>query len=47
VVQPAFAIGAEAAELLLRRIQGTEDSQSSTVRLPARLEVRASSGPRC
>ena len=47
VVQPAYEIGAEAAQILLRRIEGTQRGESSTVRLPARLEVRASSGARC
>ena len=46
VVQPAYEIGFKAAEILLRRIEGTENGESATVRLPARLEVRASSGAR-
>jgi LacI family transcriptional regulator len=44
VVQPAYDIGFRAAELLLDRINGTADAAPITVRLPAHLEVRASSG---
>jgi LacI family transcriptional regulator len=43
VVQPAYDIGFRAAEMLLDRINGTADEKTVTVRLPARLEVRASS----
>jgi LacI family transcriptional regulator len=46
IVQPAYEIGSKAAEILLRRIEGTQEGESETVRLPARLEVRASSGAR-
>jgi LacI family transcriptional regulator len=43
VVQPAFDIGYRAAEILLERIQGTAQDKPVTLRLPARLMVRASS----
>lgn len=45
VVQPAYDIGFQAAEILLQRIEGGAASDESvTVRLPAKLLVRASSG---
>jgi LacI family transcriptional regulator len=43
VVQPAYDIGFRAAEILLDRINDGSDSATTTVRLPAYLEVRASS----
>jgi DNA-binding LacI/PurR family transcriptional regulator len=43
VVQPAYDIGFRAAEILVDRIEGGGRSESITLRLPARLEVRASS----
>jgi DNA-binding LacI/PurR family transcriptional regulator len=45
IVQPAYDIGFRAAEILLERIEG-EGTQAppATVRLPATLKVRASSG---
>ena len=46
VVQPAYEIGFKAAEILLQRIEGTEKGEPVTVRLPARLVVRASSRKR-
>src|SRR5262249_55505883 len=46
VVQPAYEIGYRAAEILLDRINGDDREDAVTVRLPAQLEVRASSGPR-
>lgn len=46
VVQPAYDIGFRAAEILLDRINGDAQSEAVTVRLPARLAVRASSA-RC
>jgi DNA-binding LacI/PurR family transcriptional regulator len=46
IVQPAYEIGYRAAEILLDRINGDDREDTVTVRLPARLEVRASSGPR-
>jgi DNA-binding LacI/PurR family transcriptional regulator len=48
IVQPAYEIGYQAAEILLRRIdQGKEPEGVYTVRLPATLKVRAtSSNPR-
>jgi len=46
VVQPAYDIGFRAAEILLGRIDGTAESGTITLRLPARLEVRASSARR-
>jgi DNA-binding LacI/PurR family transcriptional regulator len=46
VVQPAYEIGFKAAEILLKRIEGTEKGEPVTVRLPARLVVRASSKKR-
>lgn len=46
VVQPAYDIGFRAAEILLDRINGDGDGDAMTLRLPARLEVRASSGRR-
>jgi len=46
VVQPAYDIGFRAAQILLRRIEeGAHGEESATVRLPAKLLVRASSGP--
>ena len=46
VVQPACDIGFRAAEILLDRINGSAGEEAITIRLPARLEVRASSGRR-
>lgn len=46
VVQPAYEIGFKAAEMLLARIEGTQNGEAVTVRLPARLVVRASSKAR-
>ncbi|HKE24188.1 MAG TPA: LacI family DNA-binding transcriptional regulator [Bryobacteraceae bacterium] len=43
VVQPAYDIGYRAAEILLDRIHEGCDSATTTLRLPAHLEVRASS----
>lgn len=43
VVQPAYDIGFRAAEILLDRIKGTAQSETITLRLPAHLEIRASS----
>lgn len=43
VVQPAYEIGFRAAEILLGRIEGTQSGDPVTVRLPAKLAVRASS----
>jgi LacI family transcriptional regulator len=43
VVQPAYDIGSRAAEILLDRINGTAPADPITLRLPAHLEVRASS----
>lgn len=45
IVQPAYDIGSRAAEILLDRINGTAPEGTVTVRLPAYLKVRASSGP--
>ena len=45
VVQPAYDIGYRAAEILLDRIKGAAPADPMTVRLPAHMEVRASSGP--
>ena len=45
VVQPAYDIGFRAARILLQRIEeGAAGGESVTVRLPAKLMVRASSG---
>jgi DNA-binding LacI/PurR family transcriptional regulator len=45
VVQPALDIGFRAAQILLQRIEeGAAGEESMTVRLPAKLLVRASSG---
>jgi DNA-binding LacI/PurR family transcriptional regulator len=45
VVQPAYDIGFRAAQILLERIQnGNGEGQSFTVRLPATLRIRDSSG---
>jgi DNA-binding LacI/PurR family transcriptional regulator len=44
VVQPAYDIGFRAAEILLNRINGTAEEKTITLRLPAHLEVRTSSG---
>lgn len=45
VVQPAYDIGFRAAEILLQRIEeGSSGAETITVRLPAKLHVRASSG---
>ena len=46
VVQPAYDIGFRAAEILLDRINGAAEANTITLRLPAHLEVRASSGRR-
>jgi LacI family transcriptional regulator len=44
VVQPAYDIGARAAQILLDRIEGVATQPDSiTVRLPASLKIRASS----
>lgn len=43
VVQPAYEIGFGAAEILLDRIDGVGPGDTVALRLPARLEVRASS----
>ena len=45
VVQPAYDIGFRAAEILLDRIEGAE-GPPTTIRLPATLKVRESSGSR-
>jgi DNA-binding LacI/PurR family transcriptional regulator len=45
VLQPAYDIGYRAAEILLDRIEGTSHQDSVTLRLPARLVIRASSLP--
>lgn len=45
VVQPAYEIGFRAAEILLQRLENGAGEESITLRLPARLLVRASSGP--
>jgi len=47
VVQPAYDIGFRAAETLLERINGIAPKSANSIRLPARLEVRASSQPPC
>src|SRR5215469_1788367 len=47
VVQPAYDIGFRAAEILLDRINGAAEANTIALRLPAHLEVRASSGRRC
>ncbi|HWC99481.1 MAG TPA: LacI family DNA-binding transcriptional regulator [Candidatus Sulfopaludibacter sp.] len=46
VVQPAYDIGYRAAGLLLDRIGAASTAPSRKVRLPARLEIRESSGAR-
>jgi DNA-binding LacI/PurR family transcriptional regulator len=46
VVQPAYDIGFRAAEILLDRINGDAEANTIALRLPAHLEVRASSGRR-
>jgi LacI family transcriptional regulator len=46
VVQPAYDIGFRAAEILLDRINGVAEANTIALRLPAHLEVRASSGRR-
>jgi LacI family transcriptional regulator len=46
VVQPAYDIGFRAAEILLDRINGAAGANTIALRLPAHLEVRASSGRR-
>lgn len=46
IVQPAYDIGFRAMEILLGRIEGREKGEMMTVRLPAKLEVRASSNRR-
>jgi LacI family transcriptional regulator len=42
VVQPAYDIGLRAAEILLGRINGRATENAVSIRLPAHLEVRAS-----
>ncbi|MBZ5619114.1 MAG: LacI family transcriptional regulator [Acidobacteriia bacterium] len=44
VVQPAYDIGFRAAEILLQRIEGSAEDAAITIRLPASLKVRDSSG---
>jgi DNA-binding LacI/PurR family transcriptional regulator len=44
VVQPAYEIGSRAAEILLERISGIVEESAVTLRLPAHLEIRSSSG---
>ncbi len=44
VVQPAYDIGFRAGQMLLDRIKGIAPRENVMLRLPARLEVRASSG---
>jgi LacI family transcriptional regulator len=45
VVQPAYDIGFRAAQILLERIEnGNSEGAPITVRLPAKLRVRDSSG---
>ncbi len=44
IVQPAYDIGYRAAEILLDRIGGISQAEPVTLRLPAHLEIRASSG---
>ncbi len=45
IVQPAYEIGFQASEILLRRIsEGNRRSGVATIRLPAQLKVRASTG---
>jgi DNA-binding LacI/PurR family transcriptional regulator len=46
VLQPAYDIGFRATQILLQRIEEDGGEESVTVRLPARLLVRASSGVR-
>ena len=46
VVQPAYDIGFRAAEILLDRINGDGRNETVTLRLPARLQIRASSALR-
>jgi DNA-binding LacI/PurR family transcriptional regulator len=46
IVQPAYDIGYRAAELLLDRIGGLSKAEPVTLRLPAHMEIRASSGRR-
>ncbi len=46
IVQPAYDIGYRAAQILLNRINGPANVESVTLRLPAHLEIRASSGRR-
>lgn len=43
IVQPAYDIGYRAAQILLDRINGPANVESVTLRLPAHLEIRASS----
>jgi LacI family transcriptional regulator len=43
VVQPAYDIGFQAAELLLRRINDSAEEETVTIRLQAHLEIRESS----
>ena len=45
VAQPAFEIGARAAERLLERVERGRELQPETIRLPTRLIVRASTAP--
>ena len=44
VVQPAYDIGFRAAEILLDRIRDGVETETITLRLPAQLQVRSSSG---
>jgi DNA-binding LacI/PurR family transcriptional regulator len=46
IVQPAYDIGYRAAEILLDRIGGPANAEPVTLRLPAHMEIRASSGRR-
>jgi len=45
-VQPAYEMGCRAAELLLRRLEGSETGPAQEILLPVELVVRDSSGPR-
>lgn len=45
IVQPAYDIGFSAAERILKRLSGTASEGVISIRLPAHLEVRASSRP--
>ncbi len=46
IVQPAYDIGYRAAQILLDRIGGPSNAEPVTLRLPAHMEIRASSGRR-